>query len=402
MPFRNPFDVAPKRAAELPGQKNATGELGENTPDALADSEKAPPPPPGEPLLVEFTGTAEQYARLWFVGLFLSALSLGLYSPWGKVARERYLASHTLLGGVPFVYHGRPLPILKGRLAAAAILGAGWGLATYSPSLGPWLLVFAILVAPWFLLQTLAFEAANYSWRGLRFRFRAPYREAAVAVLPLLAWPAVSVVSQFADNPSNLLLLILPYLVLAWSWPWMVSSITRMRFGSLRYGTADFALAATGKDFYKVYFRGMGGAFLTLWVVAMVAAIVLGWLAGPNTAAMLQSVAYLVISAFAIGMARGRRFNLGLHRLTGGGRVRFRSTLEPNQLAKLFALNALWVVGTAGLASPWRRIVTLRERVRNVTAFVDGPLGWVRRAAPAGAGTTGSALAEGIDFDLSL
>jgi uncharacterized membrane protein YjgN (DUF898 family) len=182
----------------------------------------------------------------------------------------------------------------------------------------------------------------------------------------------------------------------------MVSAITRMRFGGLRYGTADFALAATGKDFYTVYFRGMGGAFVTLGVVALIAVIVLGRYGGPNTAAMLQSVVFVGISAFAIGMARGRRFNLGLHRLTGGGRIRFRSTLEPKRLAKLFALNALWVVGTAGLASPWRRIVTLRERVRHVTAYVEGPLGWVRRAAPAGAGTTGSALAEGIDFDLSL
>jgi len=402
MSFRNPFDVAPKRAAELPGQKDATGELGENAPDALADSEKAPPPPPGEPLPVEFTGTAEEYARLWFVGLVLSAVSLGLYSPWGKVARERYLASHTLLGGVPFVYHGRPLPILKGRLAAAAILGAGWGLATYSPSLGPWLLAFAILVAPWFLLQTLAFDAANYSWRGLRFRFRAPYREAAVAVLPLLVWPAADIAAQFADNPSNPLLLAFPYLVLALTWPWMVASITRIRFGGLHYGTAEFEVAATGADFYRVYFRGMGTAFVVLGAVAITVVTVLGAFGGPNTAAILKSVAFVAISAFAIGMARGRRFNLGLHRLTGGGRIRFRSTLEPQQLAKLFALNALWVVGTAGLASPWRRIVTLRERVRNVTAFVDGPLGWVRRAAPAGAGTTGSALAEGIDFDLSL
>jgi uncharacterized membrane protein YjgN (DUF898 family) len=139
-----------------------------------------------------------------------------------------------------------------------------------------------------------------------------------------------------------------------------------------------------------------------LGAVAITVVTVLGAFGGPNTAAILKSVAFVAISAFAIGMARGRRFNLGLHRLTGGGRIRFRSTLEPQQLAKLFALNALWVVGTAGLASPWRRIVTLRERVRNVTAFVDGPLGWVRRAAPAGAGTTGSALAEGIDFDLSL
>ena len=121
MPFKNPFDVAPKRAAELPGQQNATGELGEHAPDALADSEKAPPPPPGEPLALAFTGTAEAYARLWFTGLFLSVVTLGLYSPWSKVARERYLASHTLLDGVPFVYHGSPLPILKGRVVAAAI-----------------------------------------------------------------------------------------------------------------------------------------------------------------------------------------------------------------------------------------------------------------------------------------
>lgn len=52
----------------------------------------------------------------------LSLLSVGVYSAWAKVRRERYFHRATLLAGTGFDYHGNPIAILKGRVLAVLIV----------------------------------------------------------------------------------------------------------------------------------------------------------------------------------------------------------------------------------------------------------------------------------------
>src|SRR5690349_15587002 len=96
------------------------------------DAVEAPPPaatvpvepaapamaPPLEPF--EFRGRAGEYFGIWIVNLFLTIVTLGIYSAWAKVRKKRYFYGNTWLAGSNFEYHGRPLAILKGRLIAFA------------------------------------------------------------------------------------------------------------------------------------------------------------------------------------------------------------------------------------------------------------------------------------------
>ena len=43
----------------------------------------------------DFIGRTGEYFRIWVVSLFLSVVTLGIYSAWGKVRKKRYLYSHT-------------------------------------------------------------------------------------------------------------------------------------------------------------------------------------------------------------------------------------------------------------------------------------------------------------------
>jgi uncharacterized membrane protein YjgN (DUF898 family) len=45
----------------------------------------------------DFIGRTGEYFRIWVVSLFLSVVTLGIYSAWGKVRKKRYLYSHTEL-----------------------------------------------------------------------------------------------------------------------------------------------------------------------------------------------------------------------------------------------------------------------------------------------------------------
>ena len=66
----------------------------------------------------QFTGSAAEYFRIWIVNLFLTLVSLGVYSAWAKVRKKRYFYGATRLDGDTFDYFASPKAILYGRIIA--------------------------------------------------------------------------------------------------------------------------------------------------------------------------------------------------------------------------------------------------------------------------------------------
>ncbi|MEG1325563.1 MAG: DUF898 family protein, partial [Janthinobacterium sp.] len=46
---------------------------------------------------ITFSATGSEYFRIWIVNLLLSIVTLGIYSAWAKVRRNRYFYSSTHL-----------------------------------------------------------------------------------------------------------------------------------------------------------------------------------------------------------------------------------------------------------------------------------------------------------------
>src|SRR4030095_13742471 len=107
---------------------------------------------PGRELALQFNGNAGEYFRIWAVNLCLSLLTLGIFSAWAKVRRKRYFYSSTTLDGTPFQYVGQPGPILRGRIAAAALFGLYYASTHFVISLLPYVLAVAAVLAPWVLV----------------------------------------------------------------------------------------------------------------------------------------------------------------------------------------------------------------------------------------------------------
>ena len=82
--------------------------------------EPTPPAPPPGPRVerLRFSGTAGEYFGIWIVNLFLTVITLGIYSAWAKVRKKRYFYGNTWLVDSNFEYHGNPVAILKGRIIA--------------------------------------------------------------------------------------------------------------------------------------------------------------------------------------------------------------------------------------------------------------------------------------------
>ena len=125
----------------------------------------------------QFTGNAKEYFGIWIVNLFLSIITLGIYTAWAKVRRMRYFYGHTFLDGHNLEYHAKPTAILIGRIIVVGLLIAVNILLSISPFAG--ILVIPYLFAmPWIINQAMRFNARVTSYRNVRFNFKGTYWQA--------------------------------------------------------------------------------------------------------------------------------------------------------------------------------------------------------------------------------
>jgi len=149
-----------------------------------------PPPPTKSPQTVypfTFTGDGKEYFRIWIVNCLLSIITLGIYSPWAKVAREQYFHRHLFFNQSSFEYHGNPKAILKGRSISVTILIV---LSCFQKFIklaitDPAVIISLQFIFPiayifgwvYLVIKSLQFRAANTSYRGVFFSFNADYSE---------------------------------------------------------------------------------------------------------------------------------------------------------------------------------------------------------------------------------
>lgn len=202
--------------------------------------------------LIEFKGAAKEYFGIWIVNLLLTIVTLGIFSAWAKVRRQRYFYGNTFLDGYNFDYHARPISILIGRIIVISAIVIYQVLITLSPVAG--LIIIPYLFAlPWIINRSLRFNARVSSYRNIRFDFAGSYWQAFMAfiVMPLVAVFSFGVLLPFASRKS-----------------------ARYVGNNLRYGQAEFRSDPRIGDLY----RNFGASFL-LWITAATLVIAIGALA---------------------------------------------------------------------------------------------------------------------------
>ncbi|MBX3576153.1 MAG: DUF898 family protein [Rhizobiaceae bacterium] len=130
-----------------------------------------------------FTGTTREYFGIWIVNILLTILTLGIYSAWAKVRRQRYFYGNTWLAGANFEYHARPVQILIGRIIVVGFLVAYNIALQFLPLVGGLIGVAFLFLIPFFVSRGLRFNARVTSYRNVRFDFTGKYGGAFLAYL---------------------------------------------------------------------------------------------------------------------------------------------------------------------------------------------------------------------------
>ena len=332
----------------------------------------------------EFTATAGEYFRIWIVNLFFTLITLGIYSAWAKVRKKRYFYGSTRIDGDPFDYFGSPKSILKGRLLAVLL----FLIYAFTSELYPWTkFVFIglfVLALPWLVVRTLAFNARNSAYRGLRFDFLTTPREA---------------VPVFLGMP----LLVVATAGLAY--PWFAARNKSFIVSHHALGVTQFGCELRGVDFYKAYF--LAGLMLLAFIIPI--GLSMGFIVTkidlPERIewmrivlpVLMMYVAYAVVYAYI----QTRTINLMWNGAHGRG-LKFASDLEARSMMKLYLGNLAAIALTAGLLIPWAVVRTLRYRLAQFTIIAQGHEIYEANPALDRVGATGQEFGDVFNIDLGL
>ena len=332
----------------------------------------------------KFVGDGSEYFRIWIVNVFLSIITLGVYSAWAKVRREQYFHRNLMLDGSGFDYHGKPMAILKGRIVAVLLLGGLSAAQHFSPLAYGIAILCLLPVAPWLAVKAFRFRAYNTSYRGLRFSFHGTYGQ---AFKVFIGYGLLATVTLWL------------------AFPVFYRQLRKFILDNTRFGTTAFDCSVTTGAIYKIFL--LPGAIIVVLFLALgaLAAIAAGAGGGAFAAlgfAFLLIPLLLVLSQAVVMPYVAARTNNAIWSTTRLGSHQFVSRLPVGGYIGLTVVNWLAIIFTLGLFIPWARVRVARFRAEYLALEVDGSLD-AFVAGEAGAATAlGDEAAEMFDLDIGL
>ncbi|MEM9628811.1 MAG: YjgN family protein [Pseudomonadota bacterium] len=354
---------------------------------------------PGLPF--SFNGKAGEYFGIWIVNILLSIVTLGIYSAWAKVRNKRYFYGNTNLNGSSFAYHASPLQILKGRLIAFAFFAAYAIVSSFFPALIGIFVIAIIILTPWVVVRSRAFNAFQSSYRNVRFGFTGGL------------WEAFKL---YIVGP------IAAFLSLGLALPYIAYLTDRFLVGNSSYGQTEMSFSGSPSAYYRIY----GIAFLIAWPAALLilafSALMIWTAIGSigNQGALDAQMATLndwfrpyagflpILLTLAIPLAIVASAYLTAKRQN----YLFDSTkVGPHRLSlNLSFMRVLWIrfsnlvviALSIGLMIPWARIRMARYQIEQMSLIPAGSLDTLVSDEKNRTAALGDEMGEGMDLDLGL
>jgi uncharacterized membrane protein YjgN (DUF898 family) len=340
----------------------------------------------------EFRGQAGEYFGIWIVNILLTIVTLGIYSAWAKVRRNRYFYGNSFVDNHSFDYHARGLQILIGRAIVFVFFVVVQVVSVFYPLAGIVLPFVVLLALPWLLSRGLRFSARVTSYRNIRFDFKGTPWGAFVSVIlgGLVAFFSLGFLAPLASR-------------------WLY----RYVFNNLRYGDRSFA---TDPRIGKLYRAWVPAIIVTLIGAAI--AVGLGVMIYVASGAMddaaskegiaLRGIAMvygtliplLIVYAIAAVLYRVGVRNVVMNATLLDGRHRLFSDMGRLRYLWIVVSNLLVTVLTLGLMRPWAAVREQRYVVGHSGMIIDGDIGDVMASIEAsGSAVTAEYLdMEGFDF----
>jgi uncharacterized membrane protein YjgN (DUF898 family) len=260
-----------------------------------------------------FLGRGGSLFGIYILNVFLTLVTFGFYSFWGRVKVRSFLMSQTQFDGDRLAYHGSGKELLLGFLKALVVFGIPIAVLTavrdfldvgqlikVSAGLVAYLLI--LFLVPFATVAARRYRMSRTSWRGIRFSFRGRVWDffkifvggSLLSTITLsLYYPFYATKkylfmtshSYFGDKKfqfngsgrdlfgSFLLALVLTIPTLGLYWFWFSAKKQRLFFNHTSFGTSRLESSVTGGALLRLKIGNLLLLIVTLglgwaWVVA--------------------------------------------------------------------------------------------------------------------------------------
>jgi uncharacterized membrane protein YjgN (DUF898 family) len=333
----------------------------------------------------EFTGSAAEYFRIWIVNVFLTVITLGIYSAWAKVRRTRYLYSSTRLAGASFEYRAQPLQILKGRLIAIGLFAVYLASELVSPLLQVAEMLLFVGFLPWLVNRARAFSLRNTAYRNITFDFQGQYGEAAGVYI---LWPLLLALS------GGLL------------YPLYVWRRSKFAIANSRYGKQAFGFEVTPGPYFLAYLKFVGLLVLLLVAAAFAIGAADAALRGEAGGLGMGGVVAGVVGGILALLATLTWLHVAVTNLTWSNielaGMRTRCTLAMPAMFWIAFSSMVGIVLSFGLLIPWAEIRMARYRVEQTSLEHAENLDALVGAQSRHVGAAGEELSDLLGIDVAV
>ena len=335
-----------------------------------------------------FKGSGFEYAKIYFVNLALTILTLGIYSAWAKVRNKRYFYGNTSLDGSSFDYHASPIQILKGRLLIVGLFFVYMITVQVAPITAPFFVLAFFALVPWAIMRSVQFNMQNTSYRQIRFGFD----------------------GKLSNMFSYYILLpIASFFTLFLLYPFAVFQQKYYLANKSRFGQTTFKFDGRSKEFYMAYLTVIGtGILLLVATFVLIGTAAQASQGTQNPAAVAAAVvtvmvvyAFFVFGALMATTYINTRITNYVYSNLSLNEIKFKASISFWRVLWIYLGNAILIMLTLGIYIPWAKVRIARYKLSCFTVYGDD-LGGHIAAEASNAKAIGEEFSDVMDIDIGI
>ncbi|MEM7790067.1 MAG: YjgN family protein [Verrucomicrobiota bacterium] len=336
-----------------------------------------------------FSGTPEEYFRIWIVNTLLTIVTLGFYLPWAKVRTRRYFYLNTSLDGEPFDYLADPKKLFWGYVIVAVFLIAYNFLPTINPIFVLPVFIIGLVGFPWVIYKSRRFFCHNSAYRNIRFHFSGELSEAYTAYI---AFPIVA------------------GLTLGIMLPHVFFKQKEYFFANVSYGNIHAQFSGRVSYFYKVYLIAAAVVIAAIFLLPILIAGASsssmntdGDLDGMNSLLMATIITTYLTMFVVFQYVNVLITNHCWKHTRFPNHLNCNCSIKPSKYIWIQATNIVAIVLSLGLLVPWAKIRLYRYRISCFHVQTHSDLEEVAANLQSNEdGATGEMAADQFDFEIGL
>jgi len=257
--------------------------------------------------------------------LIFNILTLGIYYPWAKVEMLKYFYQTTEFKGNRFVFHGTGAEVFRGFIKVYVVFISLYVFLIYGASSGRAdlalisLLLFyiaIILIIPLAIHGAVRYRSSRSSWRGIHFKYTGKRKE----IYKLCMIGFLLTIITFGIYGS-----------------WFKVDLKIYIVKRLKLGNLSFDFIGDGGDLFLIHLKGIFLSYITLGIYTF-------W--------YMRELFQFHIQNMVV--------------YQNDKKITTKFNVSAGDVFRLVVVNALLIIFTLGLASPWVTTRTLHFFITNI------------------------------------